>query len=122
MSAAIAGACIAGVGAITGVFSAISQGKAQQEAMDMQDAQSQLDSMQRGQLEKALQKTNSDTQRLKILTDSVANIKMAQQNALISSTIASRQEQAKADKRNLLILGVGGGVIVVGALAVLKFA
>jgi hypothetical protein len=122
MSAAIAGACIAGVGAITGVFSAISQGKAQQEAMAMQDAQSQLDRMQRGQLEKALQKTNSDTQRLKILTDSVANIKMAQQNALISSTIASRQEQAKADKRNLLILGVGGGVIVVGALAVLKFA
>jgi hypothetical protein len=122
MSAAIAGACIAGVGAITGVFSAISQGKAQQEAMAMQDAQSQLDRMQKGQLEKALQKTNSDTQRLKILTDSVANIKMAQQNALISSTIASRQEQAKADKRNLLILGVGGGVIVVGALAVLKFA
>jgi hypothetical protein len=47
---------------------------------------------------------------------------MAQQNALISTTIASRQEQAKADKRNLIIVGVGGGMIVVGALAVLKLA
>jgi hypothetical protein len=122
MSAAVAGACIAAVGAATGVFSAISQGKAQQQAMVMQDAQSQLDRMQRTQLEKALQKTNSDSQRLKILTDSVANIKMAQQNALISTTIASREEQKKADKRNLVIVGIGGGVIIVGALAVLKFA
>lgn len=122
MSAAIAGVCVAAVGAATGVFSAISQGKAQQQALAMQDAQSQLDRMQRGQLEKALQKTQSDTQRLKILTDSVANIKMAQQQALISTTIASREEQKKADKRNLVIVGIGGGVIVVGALAVLKFA
>jgi hypothetical protein len=122
MSAAVAGACIAAVGAATGVFSAISQGKAQQQAMNMQDAQNQLDRMQKGQLEKALQKTNSDTQRLKILTDSVANIKIAQQQALISSSIMSKQEQAKADKRNLIIVGVGGGAIVIGALAVLKFA
>jgi hypothetical protein len=122
MSAAVIGICVGAVGAATGVFSAISQGKAQQEASAMQDAQSQLERMQKGQLEKALQKTNSDTQRLKILTDSVANIKMAQQNALISTTIASRQEQAKADKRNLIIVGVGGGMIVVGALAVLKLA
>lgn len=122
MSAAIAGVCVAAIGAGTGIFSAISQGKAQQQALAMQDAQSQLDRMQRGELERALQKTNSDTQRLKILTDSVANIKIAQQQALISTTIASRQEQAKADKRNLIIVGVGGGAIVVGALAVLKFA
>lgn len=122
MSAAVAGVCVAAVGAATGVFSAISQGKAQQQAMVMQDAQSQLDRMQRGQLEKALQKTQSDTQRLKILTDSVANIKIAQQQALISTSISSREEQKKADKRNLVIVGVGGGVIVIGALAVLKFA
>jgi hypothetical protein len=88
----------------------------------MQNVQSQLDRKQRLDLEKALQKTQSDSTRLKILTDSVANIKIAQQQALINATITSREEQKKADKRNLIIVGVGGGAIVIGALAVLKFA
>ena len=122
MSAAIAGVCVAAIGAATGVFSAINQGKATQQGMLMQDVASQLDRKQKADLEKALQKTQSDTQRLKILTDSVANIKIAQQQALISTSIASREEQKKADKRNLVIVSVGGGVIVIGALAVLKFA
>tara|TARA_R110000868_G_scaffold101361_4_gene279102 strand:+ start:10642 stop:11010 length:369 start_codon:yes stop_codon:yes gene_type:complete len=120
MSCAVIGVCIAGVGAATGIFSAVSQGKATQKGLLMQDVASQLDRKQKGDLEKALQKTQSDTQRLKILTDSVANIKIAQQQALISTSIASREEQKKADKRNLIIVGVGGGAIVVGALAVLK--
>jgi hypothetical protein len=122
MSALVAGVCISAVGAATGIYSAISQGKATQKGMLMQDVASQLDRKQKADLEKALQKTQSDTQRLKILTDSVANIKIAQQQALISTSIASREEQKKADKRNLIIVGVGGGVIVIGALAVLKFA
>jgi uncharacterized membrane protein affecting hemolysin expression len=122
MSSIIAGVCIAGVGALTGVYSAISQGKATQQGMLMQNVASQLDRKQKNDLEKALQKTQSDTQRLKILTDSVTNIKIAQQQALISTSIASREEQKKADKRNLVIVGVGGGAIVVGALAVLKFS
>ena len=122
MSALVAGVCISAVGAATGIYSAISQGKATQKSMLMQDVASQLDRKQKADLEKALQKTQSDTQRLKILTDSVANIKIAQQQALISTSIASREEQKKADKRNLVIVGVGGGVIVIGALAVLKFA
>jgi len=122
MSSIVVGDCISAVGAATGVYSAISQGKATQKSMLMQDVASQLDRKQKADLEKALQKTQSDTQRLKILTDSVANIKIAQQQALISTSIASREEQKKADKRNLVIVGVGGGVIVIGALAVLKFA
>jgi hypothetical protein len=122
MSAVVVGVCISAVGAATGVYSAISQGKATQKGLLMQDVASQLDRKQKADLEKALQKTQSDTQRLKILTDSVANIKIAQQQALISTSIASREEQKKADKRNLVIVGVGGGVIVIGALAVLKFA
>jgi hypothetical protein len=122
MSALIAGVCISAVGAATGIYSAINQGKATQQGMLMQDVASQLDRKQKADLEKALQKTQSDTQRLKILTDSVANIKIAQQQALISTSIASREEQQRADKRNLVIVGVGGGVIVIGALAVLKFA
>jgi len=122
MSSIVVGVCISAVGAATGVYSAISQGKATQKSMLMQDVASQLDRKQKADLEKALQKTQSDTQRLKILTDSVANIKIAQQQALISTSIASREEQKKADKRNLVIVGVGGGVIVIGALAVLKFA
>ena len=122
MSAAIVSVCVAVVGAATGVFSAVSQGKATQQGMLMQNVASQLDRKQKGDLEKALQKTQSDTQRLKILTDSVANIKIAQQQALISASISSKGEQAKADKRNLIIVGVGGGAIVIGALAVLKFS
>ena len=122
MSCVVVGVCISAVGAATGVYSAISQGKATQQGLLMQDVASQLDRKQKADLEKALQKTQSDTQRLKILTDSVANIKIAQQQALISTSIASREEQKKADKRNLVIVGVGGGVIVIGALAVLKFA
>jgi hypothetical protein len=122
MSAIVAGVCISAVGAATGIVSAISQGKATQQGMLMQNVQSQLDRKQKMDLEKALQKTQSDSTRLKILTDSVANIKIAQQQALINSTITSREEQKKADKRNLVIVGVGGGVIIIGALAVLKFA
>jgi hypothetical protein len=122
MSAVVVGVCISAVGAATGVVSAISQGKATQQGMLMQNVQSQLDRKQRLDLEKALQKTQSDSTRLKILTDSVANIKIAQQQALINATITSREEQKKADKRNLIIVGVGGGAIVIGALAVLKFA
>ena len=122
MSCVVVGVCISAVGAATGVYSAISQGKATQQGLLMQDVASQLDRKQKADLEKALQKTQSDTQRLKILTDSVANIRIAQQQALISTSIASREEQKRADKRNLVIVGVGGGVIVIGALAVLKFA
>jgi hypothetical protein len=122
MSAIIAGVCISAVGAATGIASAINQGEATQQGMLMQNVQSQLDRKQKMDLEKALQKTQSDSTRLKILTDSVANIKIAQQQALINSTITSREEQKKADKRNLVIVGVGGGVIIIGALAVLKFA
>jgi hypothetical protein len=122
MSFIAVGVGISAIGAGTGVFSAISQGKATQKSMLMQDVASQLDRKQKADLEKALQKTQSDSQRLKILTDSVTNIKIAQQQALISTTIASREEQKKADKRNLIIVGIGGGVIVIGALAVLKFS
>ena len=122
MSFIAVGVGISAVGVGTGVFSAISQGKATQKSMLMQDVASQLDRKQKADLEKALQKTQSDSQRLKILADSVTNIKIAQQQALISTTIASREEQKKADKRNLIIVGIGGGVIVIGALAVLKFS
>jgi hypothetical protein len=111
---------VAVVGAATGVASAISQGKQGQKALLMQDVASNLDRMQKAELDKALAKQNNENTKIKILADSVANIRIAQQNALIQTTIASQSAQKEADKRNLVIVGIGGGVIIVGALAVLK--
>lgn len=109
---------VAVVGAATGVYSAVSQSKQGGKALLMQSVSGQIEQMQKNDLEKALQKTNDQNTKLKILADSVANIKMAQNNVLLSQ--ASMKEQA--DRKNLLILGLGGGVIIVGAIAVLKLA
>lgn len=118
MSGIAVGAAAAAVGAITGVVSAIDQSKKGNKALLMQNVASQIEQRQKVDLEKALQKTNDQNTKLKILADSVANIKSAQTNALLTQNMLKDQ----ADKRNLVIIGIGGGVIVVGALAVLKFA
>jgi 3-dehydroquinate synthetase len=109
---------VAAVGALTGVYSAVSQSKQGSKAMLMQNITSQIEQRQKVDLEKALQKTNDQNTKLKILADSVSNIKSAQNNAVLTQAMIKDQ----ADKRNLVIVGIGGGVIVVGALAVLKLA
>jgi hypothetical protein len=60
------------------------------------------------------------TERLKIYADSIGNIKTAQQNALIQAQIIAQQTSADAEKRNLVIVGVGGGAIAIASLFVLK--
>lgn len=108
------------VGALTGVASAISGGKAQRDALQMQFNQGQQQLRQERELTEAQQKIDNKNVKLKILTDSVANIRSAQANAVISQTIASRQLAKDSEKRNVIIASVGGGIILIGALVVLK--
>lgn len=121
MSGLIAGIAAA-VGAATGIASAVVSGKQGQQALDMQRNIGELDLRNKANLEKALQQVNSNNMQIKIRTDTITNIQNAKNNALIQATIISRQASKDAEKRNLVIVGVGGAVVVVGALAVLKFS
>jgi hypothetical protein len=56
----------------------------------------------------------------KIYADSIANIKSAQQNAVIQSQIIAQQTSADSEKRNLVIVSIGGGAIVLASLFVFK--
>jgi hypothetical protein len=111
---------VAVVSAVTGIASAISSGKAQRDALQMQFNQGQQQLRQEKELTEAQQKIDNKNVKLKILTDSVANIRSAQANAVIQQTIASRQLAKDSEKRNLVIASVGGGIILIGALVVLK--
>jgi uncharacterized iron-regulated membrane protein len=115
----VVGVC-AVVGAVTGIATAISGGEAQKKALQMQFNQGQQQLRQERELSEAQQKIDNKNVKIKILTDSVANIRSAQANAVISQTIASRQLAKDSEKRNLVIASVGGGIILVGALVVLK--
>lgn len=116
----VVGIVAAGIGAVTGIASAISGGKAQRDALQMQFNQGQQQLRQERELSEAQSKIDNKNVKLKILTDSVANIRSAQANAVIQQTIASRQLAKDSEKRNLVIASVGGGIILVGALVVLK--
>jgi hypothetical protein len=96
----------------------INNAQSSKESLKLQNIQNQLDLVRQKDLDKATLKVNNDNAKLKILADSVANIKASQQQTLM--TAQSLQQQA--EKKNLVILGIGGGVIIVGAIAVLKLA
>lgn len=122
MAGITAGIIIGAVGAATGIASAVVQGTQGQKALDMQRTIGELDLRNKANLEKALQKTNSNNMQIKIQADTITNIQNAKNNAIIQATILSRQASKDAEKRNLVIIGVGGSIVVVGALAVLKFS
>lgn len=122
MAGITTGVVVGIVGAVTGIASAVSQGKQGQEALRMQQNLGELELRNKANLEKALQKTNSNNMQIKIQADTITNIQNAKLNATIQSTILSRQASKDAEKRNLVIVSVGGAVVVVGALAVLKFS
>jgi hypothetical protein len=110
------------VGATVAIASAVNSAKQGQKALDMQYSSGLLDTRTKAEMERALQQSNSDNTRIKILTDSVANIKSAQTSAIINATIQTRQIAKDTEKKNLVIASVGGGIVIIGALAVLKFA
>lgn len=104
------------VGVTTAVITGVNDAKKNKETSRLQNIQNQLDMARQKDLDKATLKVNNDNTKLKILADSVANIKSAQQQTIM--TAKALQEQT--DKKNLIIVGIGGGVLVIGAIAVLK--
>jgi len=120
MAGVVVGVTCAIVGAVTGIASAINGGKAQKDALQMQYNQGQLQLRNEKELSEAQQKIDNKNTKLKIITDSVANIRSSQTQAVISQTIASRQLAKDSEKRNVVIASVGGGIILIGALIVLK--
>jgi hypothetical protein len=118
MSGLISGAVCAGIGAVTGIVSAINGADAQERALAMQFSQTALNLRTQKDLEEAKMKLNNDTEFLRIYADTSANIIKAHDNAKIQADALLKA----TDKKNLVITSVGGGIIVIGALAVLKFA
>ena len=104
--------------AVVGITTGIINGSNDAKKNHIANVQAQLDSERKKDLDKATLKVNNDNTKLKILADSVANIKSAQQQALITS----KALQEQTDKKNLITIGIGGGVIIIGAIAVLKLA
>lgn len=115
-------AIIAGVGAATGIVSAISSGKQQGKAIKNQRsiALEQLENERL--LNEATLAANNANFQTKIKVDSIVSLRQNQQNAIIQATIAARQMAKDTEKKNLVYLAIGGGVIVVGAIAVLKLS
>jgi len=104
--------------AVVGITTGIINGSNDAKKNHLANVQSQLDAQRKNDLDKATLKVNNNNTKLKILADSVANIKASQQQALITS----KAIQDQTEKKNLITLAIGGGVIVVGAIAVLKLA
>jgi hypothetical protein len=117
----MAGIIIVGcVGAVTGIASAISGGLAERNKNQAVLNATQLDQRSNYELNKAMAQAKDKTDRLKIYADSIGNIKTAQQNALIQAQIVAQQTSADAEKRNLVIVSVGGGAIAIASLFALK--
>lgn len=108
------------VGAVTGIASAINGGINERNRNQIMLNSSQLEQRTQKELNLALSKAKDKTERLKIYADSVTNIKTAQQNAVIQAQITAQQTSADAEKRNLVIVGIGGGAIAIASVFVLK--
>lgn len=111
---------VASVGAATGIASAINSGVSERKKNLAQLNLGQLDQRTQSELNQAIAKAQSKNEKNKIYADSIANVKIAQQSALIQSQIVAQQTSADAEKRNLVIVSIGGGAIVLGSLFILK--
>jgi 7-cyano-7-deazaguanine synthase in queuosine biosynthesis len=108
------------VGAVTGIASAVVGGVAQSNANRIALNTTQLGQRQESELARALAEKQDKTQRLKIYADSIQNVRIAQQNALIQGQITAQQTSADAQKKNLVIVSIGGGAIAIASLFVLR--
>lgn len=108
------------VGAAAGVASAITGGIAQSNANKIALNLGQNDQRNQMELSMAMLQAQKQTDRLKIYADSITNVRSAQQNALIQAQITAQQTSADAEKRNLVIVAIGGGAIAITSLFVLK--
>jgi hypothetical protein len=116
--AVVAVAAVVGAGA--GIATAISGGVQGKKALQMAANSASLEARNNFELQEALQKAQTQEARLKIMADSVSNIKASQTQAIIASKNAAKQAQKQANDRNLLIVTIGGGVVLMTAVIVLK--
>ena len=119
MSSAI---IIAGIGTAVGIASAISSGNQQKKAIQNQNDIAMTQLQNQKLLDEATLRANNVNTKNKIIADSLVAIRSNQQNALIQYTLQAQQMSKDAEKRNLVYLAIGGGVILVGSIAVLKIA
>ena len=102
--------------AVVGITTGVINGSNDAKKNRLANIQSQLDLIRQKDLDKATLKVNNDNTKLKILADSYSNIRASQQQALINAKTLQQQ----TDKKNLITIGIGGGVIIIGAIAILK--
>lgn len=119
MSSAIT---IASIGAVVGVASAVNSGVQGKKAIKNQQQVAQQQLRNQKLLDEATIRTNNLNTRNKIIADSLVSIRTNQQNAIIQATINAQQIAKDTEKKNLVYLAIGGGIIVVGSIAVLKLA
>jgi predicted amino acid dehydrogenase len=111
---------VAVVGAVTGIASAVSGGMQEKKKNQAMLNATQVDQRSQLELNMAMAKMKDKTDRLKIYADSIGNVRTAQQNALIQAQIIAQQTSADAEKRNLVIVGIGGGAIAIASVFILK--
>jgi 3-dehydroquinate synthetase len=113
-------AIAAAVGAVAGVATAVSSGQQQKRKNLAELNLATLDARNQVDLQKALQKTDDQNAKAKIIADSVTQIKQAQATARIQANIQAKALQQEADKKNTIIITIGGGVVLLGAILVLR--
>jgi len=106
----------AAVGAAVGIATAVNGGIAQKKAMQKQSNAQAYDSLNQVELQKALNKATDQQAKMKIIADTQANIIATKE----ASKIQAKELAKTAEQRNLVIMSVGGGIVLVGALMVLK--
>jgi hypothetical protein len=112
----------ASVGAATGIVSAVVSGNQGAKSIRINAAIQQQQLAQQKSLDEAILRANNSNTKLKLLADTIVNIRTSKENAVRQARIVNEQSAKDTEKKNLIILGVGGGIILVGAIAVIKLA
>jgi len=103
---------VTAIGAVTAIAGTVGQIVDASKRRQIEANLNLLDSSQKAQLERELQKTNDKSKRLEILYNSVATIRAAQTSATIQSKVQR--------ERTLAIVVVGGAIALLIGIALLK--
>lgn len=95
---------------------AINSGIQQKKALQTQANAQAFESMSQLELQRAVNKATDQQAKMKIIADSQANIIASKEAAKIQAKELSKS----AEQRNMVIMSVGGGIVIVGALIMLK--
>lgn len=104
---------VAAVGAIVGAVTAVAgvgiQAGAASKANKFAQTQASLNNLTAEQLNNAQMAANDRNAKIKIIADTVANVKATQ----AATAIQMKQTAQMADTKNKIILTLGGGVILI---------